>query len=192
MVYTEGMKRELEEVVRSIDGVTDIFWRDDPWEGCECLEFKFATRAFKITFTQRGIPVAYYYLHGYWRIDVIKGKYSPHDVKNIVYKLCILLDTYDTKEIRDKIIFFSKTKEYMNCEPVDELEEEGLVCRLAGAFIREHKMKAERNGILLQVIVALCNTTLMSYYKELERKKFKTNKKRKTKREQQEIKKEKG
>ena len=176
MVYTEEMKRELEEVVRSIDGVTDIFWRDDPWEGCECLEFKFAKRAFKITFTQRGIPVAYYYLHGYWRIDVIKGKYSPHDVKNIVYKLCILLDTYDTKEIRDKIIFFSKTKEYMNCEPVDELEEERLVCRLAGAFIREHKMKAERNGILLQVIVALCNTTLMSYYKELEQKRMKRGK----------------
>lgn len=63
----------------------------------------------------------------------------------------------------------------MNCEPVDELEEERMVRRLAGAFIRENKMKAERDGILLQVMVALCNTALMSYYNELER----INKKRK-------------
>lgn len=175
MDYTEEMKRELEEVVRSVNGVSDIFWRDDSWEGCECLSFKVGTRAFKTTITKRGIPVAYYYLNGYWRIDVIKGNYSPFDVKNIVYKLCKLLDTYDTKDIRDKIVFFSKTKEYMNCEPVDELEEERMVRRLAGAFIRENKMKAERDGILLQVIVALCNTALMSYYNELER----INKKRK-------------
>jgi hypothetical protein len=176
MVYTEEMKRELEEVVRSIDGVTDIFWIDDPWEGCECLRFKIGTKAFKISFTQRGIPVAYYYLNGYWRIDTIKGNYSPHDVKNIVYKLCILLDTYDTKEIRNQIVLFSKTKEYMNCEPIDEQEEERIVCRLAGAFIREHKMKTGRDGILLQVMVALCNTALMSYYKELEQKRMKRRK----------------
>lgn len=168
MIYTVEMKKELEEIARSIDGVTDIFWKDDPWEGCECLSFKVGTRAFKTTFIKSGIPVAYYYLNGYWRIDVIKGNYSPLDVKNIVYKLCKLLDTYDTKEIREKIVFFSKTKKYMNCEPIDELEEERMVRRLAGAFIREHKMKTEKNGILLQVIVALCNTALMSYYKELD------------------------
>jgi hypothetical protein len=173
MVYTEEMKRELEEVVRSIDGVTDIFWRDDPWEGCECLGFKVETRAFKITITQRGIPVAYYYLNGYWRIDVVKGDYSPLDVQKIVYKLCLLLDCYDTEDIRNHIVLFSKMKEYMNCEPVDELEEERMMLRLAGAFIREHKMKAERDGILLQVMVALCNTALMSYYKELEQKRMK-------------------
>ena len=100
---------------------------------------------------------------------MIKGNYSPLNIKDIVYKLCRLLDTYDTKEIRNQIIDFSKSKEYMNVEPVDELEEERMIRRLAGAFMREHMMDTDRDGILLQVVVALCNISLSSYYKELER-----------------------
>ena len=180
IIYTEIMKKELEESVRSIDGATNILWTEDPWEGCACLLFKVGTRAFKITFTNRGIPVAYYYLNGYWRIDVIKGDYSPLDVKNIVYELCMLLDTYDTEETKAQIIDYSKSKEYMNTECVDELEEERMIRRLAGAFMREHKMEADREGILLQVVVALCNDSFVSYYTDLERIK---NEKRKRHRE---------
>ena len=111
---------------------------------------------------------------------MIKGDYSPLDVKNIVYKLCMLLDTYDTEDTRAQIIDFSKSKEYMNTKCVDELEEERIIRRLAGAFMREHKMEADREGILLQVVVALFNDSLVSYYTELERIE---NKKRKRRRE---------
>ncbi len=185
IIYTNETKIELEKSVRSIEGVTNILWRDDTWEGCACLLFKVGASTFKISFTNRGIPVAYYYLNGYWRIDVIKGDYSPLDVKNIVYELCMLLDTYDTEETRAQIIDFSKSKEYMNNECVDELEEERVIRRLAGAFMRDHKMEADREGILLQVVVALCNDSLVSYYTELERIK---NAKRKRRRELKRVK----
>ena len=171
MVYTEGMKRELEEVVRSIDGVDNILWRWDNWIGCNCLRFMVRMRAFRICFSYCVIPVAYFYLDGYWLIDVERGEYLPSTVKQIVNTLCNLLETYDTIETKKAIETFAEQNHY--ALPITDFEQENerRTLRLAGAYIRVNKIDCDKDGIMLQVFVALCNKTYVYDYDAKKRKK---------------------
>lgn len=179
MVYTEGMKRELEETVRSIDGVDNILWRWDDWKGCNCLRFMVRLRAFRICFSYCEIPVAYFYLDGYWLIDVELGKYLPAAVKQIVNTLCILLEKYDTMETKKAIETFAEQNHY--ALPITDYkpEDERRTLRLAGAYIRANKIDCDKDGIMLQVFVALCDKTYVYDYDESKRKKTEERKRRK-------------
>lgn len=177
-IYTEETKKELEESIRSIDGVTNILWRWDPWEGCTCLRFKVGKRSFRITFSRYGIPIAYYYLNGYWRINATKGNYSPLEIKQVVNTLCIRLDQYETKDTREQIIAFVNQSDYDYSEIFEELEEERMIYRLAGAYIREYKIEVDKDGIMLEVIVALFYKTMVHNHEEAERIKHEKGKKR--------------
>lgn len=161
MVYTAEMKRELEEVIRSIDGVANIFWRWDDWKGCNCLRFQIRMRAFRICFSYNVIPVAYFYLDGYWLIDVERGKYLPSTVKQIVNTLCNILEIYDTEGTKKAITAFAEMEGYDFSGIYDELSQERMIRRLAGAYIREQKLECDRQGIMLSVVIALCNKALM-------------------------------
>ena len=172
MIYTEEMKRELEEVVRSIDGVANILWRWDDWMGCNCLRFEVKGRTFRICFSYNVIPVAYFYLDGYWLIDVERGKYSPSIVKQIVNTLCNLLELYDTKDTKKAIEAFVEQNNYPCPNLDDEIEDDRRSLRLAGAYIRANKNECDRKGLLLQIIVAMCFKTYVYDYDESERKKY--------------------
>lgn len=181
MDYTEEMKRELEEVVRSIDGVDNILWRWDDWKGCNCLRFMVRLRTFRICFSYCEIPVAYFYLDGYWLIDVERGKYLPATVKQIVNTLCNLLETYDTMETKKAIESFAEQNHYALPVTYFEQENERRTLRLAGAYIyiRVNKINCDKDGIMLQVFVALCNKTYIYDYDELKRKRTEERKRRK-------------
>ena len=166
MLYTDEMKKELEEIVRSIDGVSNILWRWDPWVGCNCMRFMVEKRAFRLYFSQEGLPIAYNFLSGYWGIDAERGQYSPVTVQHIITTICNLLDIYDKKEIKEDVKTFAIRNRYEYTAYVDEIEADRRMLRIAGAYIREHKLKCDKEGILLQVFFALCAKTFIYDYDE--------------------------
>lgn len=100
MYYTDEMKKELEGIVSSIDGVSNILWRWDPWVGCNCMRFMVGKRAFRLFFSQEGFPIAYNCLSGYWGIDAERGLYSPSTVKHIITTICNILELYDKRRLK--------------------------------------------------------------------------------------------
>lgn len=68
------------------------------------------------------------------------------------------------------------------------MESDRRTLRIAGAYIREHKLECDREGILLQIFFALCAKTFIYDYDEAERIKKEKGKKRKEhKRKEMEI-----
>ena len=136
-------------------------------------------RAFRICFSYCEIPVIYFYLDGYWLIDVERGKYLPSTVKQIVNTLCNLLEIYDTIETKKAIEFFAEQNNYALPISDYEPEDDRRTLRLAGAYIRENKIDCDKDGLMLQVFVALCNKTYIYDYDATKREKKEECKRRK-------------
>ena len=169
MLYTDEMKKELEETIRSIDDVPNIMWRWDPWVGSDYMRFVVGEKAFRLFFSQEGFPISYDCLNGFWDIDAERGRYLPSTVKYIITTLCNLLDIYDTKEIKDDIRTLASQNKYEFPDLDDEPGADRRALRIAGAYIREHRIECDREGILLQVFVVLCAKTFIYDYDEAER-----------------------